>query len=123
MPSLVFTKAIRYILLYTYIIASCMFIKYSTHNIFHTHVGVSVVRDQLNIGISATASCFSDAPATRMEWLQNGVVIASDTSTQRLDLEFSPVSDSIHNLVYICRVTRQGGAQAEQNFTAIVDGN
>ena len=77
----------------------------------------------MNIGASATATCFSDAPATRMEWLLNGAVIASDTSTQQLNLEFSPVSDSIHNQVYVCRVTRQGGAQAEQDFTAIVDGN
>ena len=81
------------------------------------------MHDQLNIGASATASCFSDTPATRMEWLQNGVVIASDTSTQQLDLAFSPVSDSIHNQLYVCRVTRQAEAQAEHNFTAIVDGN
>ena len=100
-------------------IINCILL-YSAYNIF---VGVSIIRDQLNIGASATATCFSDVPATRMEWLQNGVVIASDTSTQQLDLEFSPVSDSIDNQVYICRVTRQGGAQAEQDFTAIVDGN
>jgi hypothetical protein len=58
-----------------------------------------------------------------MKWLQNGVAVLSDMSTQQLNLVFSPVSDSIHNQVYVCRVTRQGGAQAEQNFTAIVDGN
>ena len=86
-------------------------------------IGVSTVRDQLNVGASATATCFSDASATRMEWLHNGVVVASDTSTQQLNLVFSPVNDSIHNQVYVCRVTRGGGAQAEQDFTAIVDGN
>ena len=86
-------------------------------------IGVSIVRDQLNVGASATASCLSDTPAIRMEWLQDGAVLASDTSTQQLDLVFSPVSDSIHNQVYVCRVTREWGAQAEQNFTAAVDGN
>ena len=86
-------------------------------------IGVSVVRDQLSIGTNATASCFSDAPVARMEWLHNGVVVASDISTQQADLVFSPVNDSIHNQIYVCRITREGGAQAEQNFTAIVDGN
>ena len=77
----------------------------------------------MNVGTNATASCFSDAPATRIEWLHNEEVVASDTSTQQLNLDFSPVSDNIHDEVYVCRVTRVGGAQAEQNFTAAVDGN
>ena len=72
--------------------------------------------------MSATAKCISDAPTTRTEWLLNGVIIESDVSTQELDLVFSSVNDSIHNQVYVCRVTREGGAQAEQNFTAKVDG-
>ena len=83
---------------------------------------MSIIRDQFNIGDSATASCISDDQATSMEWLSNGVVVESATSTQQLDLVFSLVNDSIHNQVYICRVTRDGGVQAEQNFTMRVDG-
>ena len=41
---------------------------------------------------------------------------------QELDLIFSPVNDSIHNQVYICRVTRMEGSLAEQNFTVTVKG-
>ena len=83
---------------------------------------MSIIRDQFNVGDSATARCSSDAAAVRIEWLNNGVVVGSDTSTQQLSLVFSPINDSIHNQVYVCRVTRGGGAQAEQNFTVIVDG-
>ena len=86
------------------------------------HTGVSIIRDQFNVGDSATARCSSDTAAARIEWLNNGVVVESDTSTQQLSLVFSPVNDSIHNQVYVCRVTREGGAQTEQNFTVIVDG-
>ena len=71
---------------------------YTLHALFF--IGASIDRDQLNIGASATAKWFSNAPATRMEWLQNGIVL-SDMSTQQLNLVFSPVNDSIHNQVYI----------------------
>ena len=87
-----------------------------------------IVRDQFRIGESATASCKSDAPATRMEWLRDGMVVesAAFTGIQELDLEFSPVNDTIHNQVYVCRVTRDGGngmtVTAVQNFTVNVDG-
>ena len=82
---------------------------------------MSIIRDQFNVGDNATASCISDNQATRMEWLNNGMVIETAMSTQQLDLEFSPVNDSIHNQVYICRVTRGDDVQ-EQNFTVRVDG-
>ena len=85
-------------------------------------IGVSIIRDQFGVGDSVTASCTSDNQATRMEWLSNGAVVAMAMSTQQLDLEFSPVNDSIHNQVYICRVTREGDVQVEQNFTVRVNG-
>ena len=86
--------------------------------------GVFIIQDQFEIGQSATASCRSDTPATRIEWLStsNGEVIESALSTQELDLVFSPVNDSIHNKVYTCRVTREGGMIATQYFTVNVDG-
>ena len=82
-----------------------------------------IIRDQFTVGQSATARCFSDVPATRTEWLTNGVVVESAASTQQLNLMFSPVNDSIHNHVYTCRVTRAvDGMTATQNFTVYVDG-
>ena len=84
--------------------------------------GVSITRDPFNVGQSATARCKSDTPATLIEWLNDGVVVESATSTQQLDLVFSLVNDSIHNQVYICRVTREGEIPATQNFSVKVDG-
>ena len=87
---------------------------------------MSVIRDQFSVGGIATARCISDAQAIRMEWLNNGVIVASDTNTRELNLTFSPVNDSIHNLVYVCRVTRNGEEgtliMAVQNFTVTVAG-
>ena len=77
---------------------------------------------------SATASCKSDVPASMIEWLRDGIVVdsAAFTGIQELDLVFSPVNDSIHTQVYVCRVTRDGGNEmtvtAAQNFTVNVDG-
>ena len=83
---------------------------------------MSIQRDQFIIGGSATVTCKSDTQATRMEWLIDGVVLESATSTQQLDLFFPLVNDSIHNQDYTCRVTREAGMTATQNFTVKVDG-
>ena len=91
-------------------------------------IGVFIIRDLFSIGESAIASCKSDAPAIMIEWLRDGVVVesASFSGIQELDLEFSQVNDSIHNQVYACRITRDGGngmtVTAVQNFTVNVDG-
>ena len=87
------------------------------------HEGVSVVPDTFNVGQSATARCISDTLATQIEWLtQEDVVVLSAISTKQLDLNFSPVNDSIHNQIYVCRVTREGGVIGTQNFTVDVVG-
>ena len=83
---------------------------------------MSITRDPFNVGQSATARCRSDTLATLMEWLTNGLVVESATSTQQLDLVVTQVNDSIHNQVYICRVTREGEMLAIQSFTVKVDG-
>ena len=83
---------------------------------------MSITRDPFDIGQSATAKCKSDVPTTRIEWLNNGVIIENATSTEQLDLVFSTISDRIHNQVYVCRVTRKDGMMATQNFTVKVDG-
>ena len=84
-----------------------------------------IIRDQLEVGQSATATCKSDIPATRIEWLTtaNGEeVIKNANSTQELNLVFSLVNDSIHDKVYTCRVTRVRGMIATQNLTLNVNG-
>ena len=90
-----------------------------------------IVRDTdfiISVGESATASCKSDSPASMIEWLRDGMVVESAAfiDIQELDLVFSPVNDSIHTQVYVCRVTRNGGngitVTTIQNFTVIVGG-
>ena len=87
-----------------------------------------IVRDEFSVGESVTASCKSDAPALKIEWLRDGMVVesAAFTGIQELDLVLSPVNDSIHTQVYVCRVTRDGGNGISvitvQNFTVIVGG-
>ena len=83
---------------------------------------MSITRDQFNVGQEATATCRSVTPTTSVEWLANGLVVASATSTQKLVLLFTPVNDSIHGQVYVCRVIRGGGRMATQNFTVQVNG-
>ena len=83
---------------------------------------MSITLSQFNVGQEATATCRSVTPTTSMEWLANGLVVASATSTQKLVLLFSLVNDSIHGQVYVCRVTRDGGMTATQNFTVQVNG-
>ena len=83
---------------------------------------MSIARDQFIVGGSATATCISDTQAIRIEWVTDRVVVESATSTEQLDLVFPLVSDSIHNQDYTCRVTREGGMTATQNFTVKVDG-
>ena len=57
-----------------------------------------------------------------MEWLTNGRVVESATSTQTLHLTIPLVNDSIHNDVFVCRVVREIGRIATQNFTVDVVG-
>ena len=91
-------------------------------------IGVFIFWDLFSIGQSLTASCKIDTPATVIEWLRDGMVVesASFTGIQVLDLVFSPVNNSIHNEVYVCRATRDGGNGMQittvQNFTLNVYG-
>ena len=51
------------------------------------------------------------------------MVVASMPNIQQLDLSFNIVNDSIHDKVYICRVTREAdNIVDEQNITIIVRG-
>ena len=91
--------------------------------VFGLHdLGVSITPSEFTVGRSSSAVCTSDAPATRMEWLANGRVVESALSTQSLDLIIELVNDSIHNDVFVCRVTREDGRMATRNFTIDVVG-
>ena len=74
------------------------------------------------MGINITITCRSDTATERMEWLTNETVLVSGTMIEQLDLDFTPVNDSVHGHVYICRVTRRTDEIAEQNFTMNVTG-
>ena len=77
------------------------------------YTGVSIARNRFIVGQSATAMCASDTLPTRIEWLTNGEVVANAISAQTLPLLFSSVNDSIHEQVYVCRVTRDGIVAAQ----------
>ena len=88
--------------------------------------GVFITHDSIIVGQPAIASCISDIETTSgtiMEWLHDEDIIERATLTKQLDLVFSPVNDSIHGQVYVCRVTGEDGEHAEKNFTVKVDGN
>ena len=76
----------------------------------------------LVVGEAASITCVSDAPATRIEWLDSERrVVARVTSMDQLDLTFNPVNDNVHNSVYTCQVTR-GDRMVEDNVTITVIG-
>lgn len=93
---------------------------------FKFGTGVSIIHGSFIAGQLAIASCISDIETTSgstMEWLHNEDIVERATSIQQLDLVFSPVNDSIHGRMYVCRVTEEDGEHAEKNFTVKVDGN
>ena len=83
---------------------------------------MSISRSGFTVGMLAAARCTSDTPVAILEWLTNGVVVESAMATQTLDLIIPMVNDSIHGDVFVCRVTRDNGMIATQNFTMDVDG-
>ena len=76
--------------------------------------------DVVIVGTVATLTCSSDLDVTMTEWLYNGGVVQSSTSSQA-QLLFNPVNDTIHNRQYTCRVTSPYGAQ-QQTITVTAEG-
>ena len=99
----------------------CMFIKLFCNTCC---LGVNIIKNETyTVGSNATITCHSDTPTERIEWLRdNGIVIGFGSMLMQLDLHFTPVNDSVHGQVYICRVTRNISEVAEQNFTMSVEG-
>ena len=78
--------------------------------------------DLFIVGMSATLTCTSDVSADKIEWLDNDRrVVARVTFSDRFDLTFNPVNDSLHNSVYTCQVTR-GDVIIEQGIFIAVTG-
>ena len=59
--------------------------------------------------------------ADTIEWLLSETVVETINDQTTLDLVFDPVSESMNNRVYRCRVTI-GGESVDQNVTVMVQG-
>ena len=79
--------------------------------------------DNYTLGSDATITCRSDTATEGIEWLtQERTIIVYESNATQLNLTFTPVNDSIHGQVYICRVIRNDSDTPEQNFTMNVEG-
>ena len=84
--------------------------------------GVTIVTDtdSFTVGSRTVATCFSDAGvADRMQWLSGtGLVLATATSVQQLDLTFDPVNDTLSNMSeFTCSVTRDENSIRQRVIT------
>ena len=75
----------------------------------------------LIVGETTSLICSSDLDISSIEWLYSGQVVASSTSQQELELEFSPVNDTIHGREYTCRVISPYGSQ-EETISVVAEG-
>ena len=79
------------------------------------HAGVTITNDPLpfTVGQDAVLTCSSDTGVVdRIQWVsRDGVVLASDTSVQQLQLMLRPVNDSlsVHTSYFTCSVTKYEG--------------
>ena len=72
----------------------------------------------VHIGQNATITCVSDLSVQRVDWLHNDHVMAT-SSSQQVNLTFSPVLDYFHNREYICRAVTSYGT-LERRITITV---
>ena len=81
------------------------------------------IAETYTVESDANITCHSDTDAERIEWLtQERTVIVSESNVTQLNLTFTPVNDSIHGQVYVCRVVRNSSDMPEQIFTMNVEG-
>ena len=86
-------------------------------------VDIEDITEKNIVGSDASITCRSDTDTERMDWLtQEGTVIVSESNVTQLNLTFTPINDSIHGQVFICRVVRSISDTSEQNFTMNVEG-
>ena len=80
---------------------------------------VNFSNDVFYVGSSESVTCSSDLDATSIEWLYEGTVVAS-SSTGSVQLTFDPVTESIHQREYICRISTVNNGIVEHNATIFV---
>ena len=73
------------------------------------------------VGSSEHVTCSSGLDATSIEWLYKGTVVAS-SSTGSVQLTFDPVTESIHQREYICRISTVNNGIVEYNAIIFVAG-
>ena len=61
----------------------------------------------LTVGEMSTITCSTSLGISDIVWIDDmdTVVARNSEGVQQLDLVFNPVSDSIHNRMYTCRIT------------------
>ena len=61
----------------------------------------------LTVGEMNTITCSTSLDISDIVWIDDmdTVVASNSEGVQQLDLVFNPVSDSIHNRMYTCRIT------------------
>ncbi|XP_064386138.1 mucin-2-like isoform X3 [Halichondria panicea] len=79
----------------------------------------------LVVGSDATLRCVSVSPATMIQWINTaGDEITMTTMGLTLDLPLTPVTDTLHNSEFTCRVTRSpsngGTGELSTTLTVIV---
>ena len=74
-----------------------------------TIVGIEIVGgDQpLIVGVTNTITCITSLDISDIVWIDgmDSIVASNSDGVQQLNLVFNPVTDSIHNRVYMCRIT------------------
>ncbi len=72
------------------------------------------------LGSSAQFTCSSNLNILLVEWLFDNEVVAEAEASQAT-LIIPAVNDSLHNRLYVCRITTPYGTQ-ERNMTITVTG-
>ena len=77
------------------------------------------------VGSDAILTCVSVSPATMIQWINSvGDEVAMTITGSTLDLPFTPVTDTLHNSVFTCRVNKSinNGGTGELSTTLSVTG-
>ena len=93
-------------------------------NLYTTGIDIEGV-EGLVVGSDATLRCVSVSPATMIQWINTaGDEITMTTMGLTLDLPLTPVTDTLHNSEFTCRVTRSpsNGGTGELSTTLTVIG-
>ena len=83
----------------------CVCMRACVINLYTAGIDIEGV-EGLVVGSNAALRCVSVSPATMIEWVNSGVEVTMTTTGLTLDLPFTPVTDTLHNSEFTCRVTR-----------------